>query len=384
MIAALRDTLRVARRRHMRGRLNGFGVSPAATLYDVAREAGVSTATVSRVVHGQDRVRPSTRARVLEAIEALGYVPDSAAQSMVRQRKEVIGLLAVESRSPDTDVEQQGLLFIEEVLRGVESSLGEIEWSLLIALLRDDDPAGAYRRMQKISAKVDGLLIAEGIVSSEHLARLAARVPIVLVAGSPGEPHADVFGADNRAGTRALVGHLVERHGRTRLFGIAGPPEAPDAQERRSALEEAVAGHPGAVLAGSFQGWFAAMSGQLAVREILTRPRRDRPDAIVCANDQMAIGAIRELQIAGLRVPADIAVVGFDDMHAGALLTPPLTTVRQPMRLLGERACARLLQRIAQPTLPRHVERLPAELVIRESCGCSPHTTPAARSDASG
>ena len=385
MVAALRRTLRAARETaHGRGRLNGFGVSPASTLYDVAREAGVSTATVSRVVHGQDRVRPSTRTRVLEAIEALGYVPDSAAQSMVRQRKEVIGLLAVESRSPDTDVEQQGLLFIEEVLRGVESSLGEIEWSLLIALLRDDDPVGTYRRMQKISAKVDGMLIAEGIVSSEHLARLAARVPIVLVAGSPGELHADVFGTDNRAGTRALVGHLIERHGRTRLFGIAGPPEAPDAQERRSALEEAVAGHPGAVLAGSFQGWFAAMSGQLAVREILSWPRRERPDAIVCANDQMAIGAIRELQMAEVRVPADIAVVGFDDMHAGALLAPPLTTVRQPMRLLGERACARLLQRIAQPALPRHVERLPAELVIRESCGCSAHTAPAAGSGASG
>jgi LacI family transcriptional regulator, galactose operon repressor len=336
------------------------------------------------VVHGQDRVRPSTRARVLEVIEALGYVPDSAAQSMVRQRKEVIGLLAVESRSPDTDVEQQGLLFIEEVLRGVESSLGEIEWSLLIALLRDDDPASAYRRMQKISAKVDGMLIAEGIVSSEYLARVAARVPVVLVAGSPDEPHADVFGVDNRAGIRALVGHLVEWHGRTRLFEITGPPEAPDARERHHALEEAVTAHPGATLAGSFQGWFAAMSGQLAVREILTGPRRERPDAIVCANDQMAIGAIRELQLAGVRVPTDIAVVGFDDMHAGALLIPPLTTVRQPMRLLGERACARLLQRIAQPDLPRQVERLPAELIIRESCGCSPHAGPAPGSRASG
>ena len=89
-------------------RPTGFGSSAASTLYDVAREAGVSTATVSRVVHGQDRVRPSTRRRVLEVIEALGYVPDSAAQSMVRQRKEVIGLVAVESRSPDTDVEQRG------------------------------------------------------------------------------------------------------------------------------------------------------------------------------------------------------------------------------------------------------------------------------------
>jgi len=100
--------------------------SPASTLYDVARAAGVSTATVSRVVHGQDRVRASTRQRVLEVIEALGYVPDSSAQSMVLRRKEVIGLVAIESRSPDTDIEQDGLLFIEEVLRGVESSLSRV------------------------------------------------------------------------------------------------------------------------------------------------------------------------------------------------------------------------------------------------------------------
>jgi LacI family transcriptional regulator len=340
----------------------------------VARDAGVSTATVSRVVHGHDGVRPATRQRVLKVIEALGYVPDGAAQSMARHRKEVIGLVAVESRSPDTDVEQEGLLFIEEVLRGVEFSLSKIEWSLLISLLHGDDQVAAYRRMQKISAKVDGLLITEGIVTSDQLALLAARTPIVLIAGSPSEPHADVFGADNRAGTRALVGHLVEQHGRTRLFAVAGPPEAPDAQERRRALTDALADYPGTILAGSFEGRFAALSGQLAVREMLAWPRRRQlPDAIVCANDQMAIGAIRELQIAGIRVPADIAVVGFDDMHAGTLVSPPLTTVRQPMQLLGERACSRLLERIADPSLPRQVERLPTQLIIRESCGCGGH-----------
>src|ERR1700685_2546265 len=253
-------------------RLIGPGSSPVSTLYDVAREAGVSTATVSRVVHGQDRVRPATRQRVLKVIEALDYVPDGAAQSMARHRKEVIGLVAVESRSPDTDVEQEGLLFIEEVLRGVESSLSKIEWSLLISLLPGDDPAAAYRRMQKISAKVDGLLIIEGIVSSEQLALLAVRTPIVLIAGSPDEPHTDVIGADNRAGTRALVSHLVEQHGRTRLFAIAGPPEAPDARERRSALTQTLADYPGTRLAGSFEGRFAAMSGQLGVRDILNWP----------------------------------------------------------------------------------------------------------------
>jgi LacI family transcriptional regulator len=344
--------------------------SSASTLHDVARQAGVSIATVSRVVHEQDRVRASTRQRVLEVIEELGYVPDGAAQSMAWRRKEVIGLVTIESRGPDTDIEQEGLLFIEEVLRGVELALGRVEWSVLISVLRSADRPGAYRRMQKISAKVDGMLIAEGIVGSEQLAMLAARVPIVLVAGSPDEPHADVVDADNRVGTAALTQHLVEEHGKTRLFYIAGPPEAPDARERRRVFEEALAEHPAATLTGWFQGRFAAIGGQQAVREILAAPRRDLPDAIVCGNDQMAVGAMRELQSAGLRVPADIAVTGFDDVHLGALVTPPLTTVRQPMRLLGERACTRLLERIADPALPRTVERLPTELIIRESCGC--------------
>jgi len=347
--------------------------SSASTLHDVARLAGVSTATVSRVVHGHDRVRPSTRQRVLEVIDKLGYVPDAAAQSMARQRKEVIGLVTIESRGQETDIEQEGLLFIEEVLRGVELSLSEVEWSVLVSVLRHADRPGAYRRMQKISAKVDGLLIAEGIVDSEQLALLAARVPVVLVAGSPDEPHADVVDADNRVGTAALTRHLVEQHGKTRLYYISGPPEAPDAQERRRVFEDALAEHPGATLVGSFQGGFAAISGQQAVREILAAPRPDLPDAIVCGNDQMAIGAMRELQAAGIRIPADMAVVGFDDIHLGALLTPSLTTVRQPMRLLGERACSWLLKRIADPTMPRIVERLPTELIIRESCGCPRH-----------
>src|SRR6516162_2067958 len=251
----------------------GLGKCSACTLYDVARQAGVSTATVSRVVHGHDRVRPSTRQRVLGVIEALGYVPDSAAQSMVRKRKEVIGLVFIESRSPDTDIEQEGLLFMEEVLRGVESTLSQVGWSVLISILRSADRPDAYRWLQKISAKVDGILISEGIVPSEQLARLAARIPITLIAGSPDEPHADVVDADNRAGTRALARHMVEQHGRTRLFYVAGPSAAPDARERRSVFAETLAEYQGVQLAGCFEGRFAAISGQLAVRQILAAPR---------------------------------------------------------------------------------------------------------------
>jgi LacI family transcriptional regulator len=321
-------------------------------------------------MHGQDSVSPATRQRVLAVIVAMGYVPDSAAQSMVRRSKEVIGLVAVEARSPDTEVEQEGLLFIEEVLRGVESALSPLGWPVMISVRRADDHRDSYQWLQRMSAKVDGLLIAEGVEPAEHLAKLASRIPVVLVAGSPDVPLADVVGADNRAGTRALVSHLIERHGRTRLWYVAGPREAPDARERRTAFEETLAEHHGVRLAGCFEGRFAALSGQLAVREILAAPRRDLPDAIVCANDQMALGAIQELRAAGIRVPADISVTGFDDVYLGAMLTPTLTTVHQPMWLLGERACSLLLERIADPSLPRRVEQLPTKLVIRESCGC--------------
>jgi LacI family transcriptional regulator len=354
------------------GRGTGPGVVRAATLYDVARAAGVSTATVSRVVHDSDPVRPATRRRVLEAIEDLGYVPDGSAQSLAQRRKEVIGLLAVISRGPDTDVERQGSLFIQEVLRGIQYSAGDLGWSVLITFLRDANLASANQLMLRMSAKVDGLVIAEDIVDRGQLARLAARIPVALVAGDPTGVRADAVGVDNRSGTQALVRHMVEQHGRTRLCYITGPAEALDAVERRAAFHDAVARYPGATVAGSFAGHFGAVSGQLAVRQILAGPRRDLPDAIVCANDQTAIGAMRELQAAGVRVPADVAVVGFDDMHISALLTPPLTTVRQPMSELGERACALLLRRLADPALPPLAERFPTELIVRESCGCLP------------
>lgn len=338
----------------------------------MAREADVSTATVSRVVHGHDRVKPSTRQRVLDVIETLGYVPDGAAQSLSRKRKQVVGLVAVESRGPGSDIERTSLLFLEEVLRGVESSVGDHDWSLLISFLRSDDTA--YPRLQSMSGKVDGLLIAEGIVSSRELATLATRLPIVLVAGSPDEPNVDVVDADNRTGTKAMVCHLVDVHNATRLYYVAGPAEAPDAQARRNAFNEELASHPGVTACGYFEGRFASGGGKLAAREILAMPVRDRPDAVICANDQMAIGAMRELQAHAVRVPGDLAVVGFDDIFSGALVTPALTTVSQPMRLLGERACSRLLERIADPVLPHQVELLPTRLVIRESCGCAAET----------
>jgi LacI family transcriptional regulator len=345
------------------------------TLYDVARMAGVSTATVSRVVHGQDRVRDTTRARVLEVIAQLGYVPDGAAQSLSRRRKYIIGLVCVERLAPQQyDIESMSLLFYDEILRGVEQRIRDLNWSLLITYVREGNKADLVR-LHTLSGKVDGLLVGEGIVPPDELARLAERMPVVAVSGDPAGRIADVVTADNRDGSATLVRHLVDVHNRRRLFHVDGPASAPDAKERRLGLSAVLQTHPGTALVGSYGGRFSVESG-VEAGELLLARRDDLPDAVVCANDQMAIGVLQALARGGVRVPDDLAVTGFDDIFPGSLSDPSLTTVHQPMRLLGERACARLLERITEPGLPPQVELLPTSLVVRRSCGC-PHEAPA-------
>jgi LacI family transcriptional regulator, galactose operon repressor len=358
------------------------------TLYDVAGRAGVSIATVSRVLHGQDAVRETTRARVRAAIDELGYVPDGAAQSLARSRKDVIGLVCVEHTGlkPDQyDIESMSLLFYDEVMRGVEARIRELSWSLLITFLREDEQSGAmlpqdgpvYSRLTALSGKVDGLLIGEGVVPPADIARLAKRVPVVVVAGDTAQRGVDVVSADNWSGAHALVEHLVTGHGRRRLFHVDGPATAPDAAARRLAMQAVIDAHPGTVLTGSFNGRFTVHSGQEAAERLLECTRgagAPLPEAIVCANDQMAIGMVRTLSAHGVKLPRDVAIVGFDDIFPASLTDPPLTTVHQPMRKIGERACDRLLERIADPSLRPRIELLPSELVLRSSCGCPPGT----------
>ncbi len=342
------------------------------TLYDVASLAGVSTATVSRVVHGMDRVKDSTRARVLDVIDQLGYVPDSAAQSLSRRRKDIIGLVCVERTwAKQYDIESMSLLFYDEILRGVESRIRYHNWSLLITYL-EESPEPDLPRMLSLSGKVDGMLIGEGIVPSQFLAKLAERLPVVVIAGSPREKAVDVVTADNRAGSFALATHLITEHGRRRFYYVDGPSSAPDAVERRRGLTQALRDHPDCQLVGGSQGFFSVGSGEEAGQQLLASG--SMPDAIICANDQMAIGVLQCFAKAGVSVPGQIAVVGFDDIFPGSLCDPPLTTIHQPMRLLGERACTRLLDRIARPDLRPKVELLPTELVLRSSCGCPPGT----------
>jgi LacI family transcriptional regulator len=337
------------------------------TVYDVARQAGVSTATVSRVVRGSDLVHPETRQRVLVVIEQLGFVPDGSAQGLSRRRKDIIGLVALERGQGEIDIEHNSLLFVDQIVHAAEAVLRPSECSLLLAFGRGGEQF--QRRVRSLSGKVDGLLMAEEVMPADQLRALAQRVPIVLVAGPRDERELDVITVDNAAGIRALVTHLTRAHGIRRLCFVGGPPDAPDAQERLAAFDGMVRDIPGCAADPVIQGDFSEASGSAAARVLLARP--SLPEAVTCANDQMAIGVLREFQQAGIQVPGAVAVTGFDDIYPSRMVTPALTTVSQPLRELGTLATERLLDRIGGTAAPRLSRVLPTQLVVRASCGCA-------------
>ena len=309
-----------------------------------------------RVIHRQDLARRPTRAR-----------------GQARRRKEVIGVICVECPGQLQDVENKTPVYDDQVLRGVERRLSGLGWSLLIASWNGE----AGRKLSPIAAmpgKVDGILITIGSLPRRLVEQIAAQVPVAVIAGDPAERNVDVVTADNWSGSAAIVRHLVEDHGRRRIYHVDGPASMPDNAQRRSGLLQVLREHPGTRLVGATRGSNYLESGLAAGRRMLAECRGEIPDTVVAANDQMAIGVLRALTAVGIRVPEQVAVVGFDDFYPGELCEPPLTTVHQPMGTLGERACDRLLKRIATPGLPPQVELLPTELVLRRSCGCPPGT----------
>jgi DNA-binding LacI/PurR family transcriptional regulator len=180
-----------------------------------------------------------------------------------------------------------------------------------------------------------------------------------------------VVAADNFSGSAAITTHLIAEHHKRRLFHLDGPSDAPDAIERRLAIYHVLRGHPQCQLIDSAKGTFSVRSGRQAGQDLLARYARELPDAVVCANDQMAIGMLMALAAADVHVPADIAVVGFDDIYPASVIDPPLTTVQQPVRMLGRQACSRILDRIATAATS-HAGSAGHQLVLRTSCGCTP------------
>ena len=368
---------------------------PAApTIYDVARAAGVSIASVSRVLNGRRNPSPEIRDRVQRAATELGYVPDSAARALSVRLKEVVGVVMRRPLSAGAPIpapvlptgtggawdtggllgydafadETDSLQFHDMLNRGVERAAQRRGFDLLLRSVDITDHE-AGRRVLSVARKSDGLILHDGLLEPGQIDEISRHVPIVTLAGIPSPRTANV-GSDNVAGMRALARHLLHDHGYTTLGYLSGYSDSPDSQARLQTLA-AEAAAAGAVLYSGpqWQGNYYA-AGAAVVTERLMASDMPLPRVIVCANDLTALGVMYALRRYGVDVPGQVAVTGFDDVPMARHVHPPLTTVRQPIRELGETAFEVLYSMIGREAPAERDIALPTRLMCRESCGC--------------
>jgi DNA-binding LacI/PurR family transcriptional regulator len=327
------------------------------TLEQVAARAGVSRATVSRVVNGSPKVAPAIRDAVQQAVSDLGYVPNQAARSLVTQRTDSMALVLPESANRVFSDDP----FFAAIIWGVSQELEAADRQLVLMMAGSQ---ASHDRIQRYasSGHVDGVMIAS-LHGADPLPSTLARLGLpVVCSGRPMVPSQVPFvDVENERGAERAVRHLV-RSGRRRIAAITGPQDMIAGIDRLAGYRTALgsSGYGSAVAAGDF----TRESGRLAMHELL---RADpRLDAVFAASDLMAAGALRALKDAGRRVPDDVAVVGFDDSELSRYTDPPLTTVRQPMADIG-RTLARQLLRLSAGEDVDPAVILPTDLVHRES-----------------
>jgi LacI family transcriptional regulator len=322
---------------------------PEATIRDVARRARLSVATVSRALNGFDNVSEQARERVTEAVRELGYVPHAGARSLSLARTNAIGVVL-----PDLHGE-----FFSEIVRGMDREASRSGYLLLLSNLHGS-PDQAALALRAMRGRVDGLIVMAPQLNAEELSTaLPAGLPSILINTRDSGGTRAAIHLDNAAGARAVVEHLVGL-GRKRLVHIAGPEGNIDAEERAAAFRDACAAR--GVDCEVLRGDFEEESGARAAVQLIENGHRF--DALFAANDNMAIGALDALRKAGLSVPGDVAVAGFDDIPLAHHLG--LTTVRVRIAELGERALARLLASLGKDDSGDDELHAP-ELVIRST-----------------
>lgn len=299
----------------------------------------------------------------MQAIEDLSFEPNPSARRLAYMKTETIALVFPDISGP----------FYSTVIRGVEQEAGRHDYNVLIYGTHGKESSGRYLRT--LSSKVDGLIIMARSIDEESLVSLERQgVPFVLLGHFNGQIPCSTISVNNEAGAYEAAAHLLE-HGHQRIGIITGPENSPDNRGRLQGYEKAlltagISSQQNMVVPGDF----TYEGGQVAIHKLLDS--NPRPTAVLAANDEMAIGAIHAAQQRGLRIPADLAVIGFDDIQMSALIHPSLTTIRQPMQLLGEAAVTLLFDRLQTPNgLTRH-EVLDTKLVVRQSCGCPIRSTP--------
>jgi DNA-binding LacI/PurR family transcriptional regulator len=328
------------------------------TLDAIAAIAGVSRATVSRVINGSPRVSPSARDAVQAAVAATGYQPNRAARSLVTRRTDSVALVVSE---PDERV--FGDPFFGRMVRGISQAFADTPLQLVLLMgqsPQERERLGHYLR----NGHVDGVLLIS-LHGDDPLAAhvINAGLPAVIGGRPPASAAVSYVDADNEVGAHEAVCHLVGS-GRRRIATITGPADMSAGVDRlrgydRALRESDLPNDPALVVAGDF----TEASGDRAIRELLQRA--PDVDAVFAASDLMAVGALRALRAVGRRVPDDIAVVGFDDSIR--FTEPALTTVRQPIEQMGAVMSRILIDELDDRSRPRSSVVLPTELVVRDS-----------------
>jgi LacI family transcriptional regulator len=338
-------------------------VNSSLTLEEIAKIAGVSRSTVSRVINDQPSVREPVRERVWQVIRETGYQPHAAARSLVTRRTRIVGVIIPEAVT--TLLTDPFFLYL---LSGITKACNSQGYQLMLSLF--NGPAGPEEMYRRVvgGGHLDGMVVASTRVDDPLIERLLDDgVPVVMVGRHPDERvcYVDV---DNVAGARMAVDHLA-RLGHRHIGTITGPLNMPSAADRlegyRQAMEASRLPVDDALIV---EGDFTEASGMAAARRLLSLP----VTAIFAASDIMAVGALKVIRESDLQVPTDVALVGFDDIPIAAALEPALTTVRQPIEKMGSMAAGLLLSLLASPPEGRPPAQkliLPAKLVVRESCG---------------
>ncbi|MDQ7026108.1 MAG: LacI family DNA-binding transcriptional regulator [Anaerolineae bacterium] len=327
------------------------------TIRDVAKVANVSTSTVSHVINETRYVSPETRERVLRAMQQLNYQHNRLASSLRNRKTHTIGVLVPNSANP----------YFAEILAGIEAACYEQDYHIIMGNANDDPEREQSYLKVLLSRQVDGiLLISTGAFDNSIRLLSANKTPVVMVDRSAELATVDELFTDNRGGGRLATEYLLSL-GHCRIGCITGPsfltPSAARVQGYRDAFS--TANHVFRdewLVTGDFQH----KGGYLAAQKLLAQD--EIPTAIFACNDLMAVGAVAALQKAGLRVPHDISVIGYDDIPLASYANPRLTTIAQPARELGHLAVERLLERFGNLGAPARHDMLPVALIKRDSC----------------
>ncbi|HWE66773.1 MAG TPA: LacI family DNA-binding transcriptional regulator [Acidimicrobiales bacterium] len=334
--------------------------SSTTSVREVARRAGVSVGTVSNVLNRPDLVASPTRDRVRRAIDELGFVRNESARQLRAGRSRTLGLIVLDITNP----------FFTDVARGVEDAASAAGLSVILCN-SDDDPEKEARYVELlVEQRVQGILIVPAAASTRQPSLAASRgIPTILLDYYLKTPLGCSVSVDDVAGGHMAVRHLLDL-GHTRIAFVGGGSSTQVADRQRGALKAAAAtkaGH-GTVMTITAPSLNVA-GGREAAGSLLALPARERPSAVFCANDLIALGLLQELGASGLSVPGDISLVGYDDIEFAASAGVPLTSVRQPRQELGQVAAALLLEEAADPDHRHRQVVFDPELVIRASTG---------------